>query len=105
VDLTAREVQRLRLLFNRRIMYAFREEANCADTDSEAFFTEENSSTYPNIHILRRICGNCSVVNECLDYALKHEVMGYWGNTTEYQRKDIRRKLNIIPRQLYLDYN
>jgi hypothetical protein len=64
MDFTTSEVQRLRLLFNRRIMYAFREEANCADTDSEAFFTEENSSTYPNIHILRRICGNCMVVNE-----------------------------------------
>jgi hypothetical protein len=86
-------------------MYAFREEANCADTDSEAFFTEEKASTYPNIHMLRKICGNCSVVNECLDYALRHEVMGYWGNTTEYQRKDIRKRLNIIPRQLYLDYN
>ena len=103
--ITTSQVQRLRLLFNRRIMYAFREEANCADTDSEAFFTEEKASTYPNIHILRRICGSCSVVNECLDYALKHEVMGYWGNTTEYQRKDIRKRLNIIPRQLYLDYN
>ena len=103
--ITTSQVQRLRFLFNRRIMYTFREEANCADTDSEAFFTETNSSTYPNIHILRKICGNCSVVNECLDYALKHEVMGYWGNTTEFQRKQIRRKLNIIPRQLHLDYN
>jgi len=105
MDFTASEVQRLWFLLNRRIMYAFREEANCADTDSEAFFTEEKASTYPNIHMLRKICGNCSVVNECLDYALRHEVMGYWGNTTEYQRKELRRKLNIIPRQLYLDYN
>jgi hypothetical protein len=103
--ITTSQVQRLRLLFNRRIMYAFREEANCADTDSEAFFTEEKASTYPNIHMLRKICGNCTVVDQCLDYALRHEVMGYWGNTTEYQRKELRRKLNIIPRQLYLDYN
>jgi len=86
-------------------MYAFTEEANCADTDSEAFFTVEGTSTYPNIFMLRKICGSCIVVNDCLDYALKNEVMGYWGNTTEHQRRKIRQKLNIIPRQLYLDYN
>jgi len=83
----------------------FAEQANCKNSDPEAFFTEEKASTYPNIRMLRKICSACPVANECLDYALKHEVMGYWGNTTEYQRKDIRRKLNIIPRQLYLDYN
>jgi WhiB family redox-sensing transcriptional regulator len=78
---------------------------NCRGADSEAFFTETGSSTYTNIGMLKRICGSCAVVDQCLDYALKHEVMGYWGNTTEFQRKEIRRKLNIIPRQLYLDYN
>jgi WhiB family redox-sensing transcriptional regulator len=86
-------------------MYAFREEANCADTDPEAFFTETGASTYTNIGMLKRICGSCIVKDKCLDYALKHEVMGYWGNTTELQRRRLRRKLNIIPRQLYMDYN
>ena len=86
-------------------MYAFKEEANCASTDSEAFFTAEGTSTYPNLLMLRRICGNCTVVNDCLEYALNHEVMGYWGNTTEHQRRKIRQKFNIIPRQLHLDYN
>ena len=86
-------------------MYTFREEANCADTDSEAFFTEPGSSTYPSIILLKRICGNCTVVDQCLDYALKNEVLGYWGNTTEFHRKKLRKQLNIIPRQLHLDYN
>ena len=86
-------------------MYTFREEANCADTDSEAFFTQPNSSTYPSITLLKKICGNCKVVDKCLDYSLKHEVLGYWGNTTEFQRKKMRKQLNIIPRQLHLDYN
>jgi WhiB family redox-sensing transcriptional regulator len=86
-------------------MYAFREEANCAGTDSEAFFTQPNSSTYLDIKMLKRICGECKVKTECLDYALKHEVLGYWGNTTDFQRKKLRIQLNIIPRQLHLDYN
>jgi hypothetical protein len=86
-------------------MYAFREEANCAGTDSDAFFTVERTSTYTDIKMLRKICGGCAVVDQCLDYALNHEVLGYWGNTTEFQRRAIRKRLNIIPRQLYLDYN
>jgi hypothetical protein len=86
-------------------MYAFREEANCADTDPDAFFTIERTSTYSDIKMLRKICSDCTVINQCLDYALKHEVLGYWGNTTEFQRKRLRKQLNIIPRQLYLDYN
>ena len=86
-------------------MYAFREEANCADTDSDAFFATENTSAYPNLQLIKRICGSCTVVNQCLDYALRHEVLGYWGNTTEFQRRKLREKLNIGPRKLHLDYN
>lgn len=86
-------------------MYAFREEANCANTDSEAFFATEGTSAYPSLKLIQRICGSCTVVDQCLDYALKNEVSGYWGNTTDFQRKKLRLQLNIIPRQLHLDYN
>jgi WhiB family redox-sensing transcriptional regulator len=86
-------------------MYTFREEANCAGTDSEAFFTQPNSSTYVDITMLKRICGDCKARAECLDYALRHEVMGYWGNTTELQRKRMRVQLAITPRQLHMDYS
>ena len=83
----------------------FTEQVNCVDTDPEAFFTLEGASTYPNLNMLKRICGACNAKIECLEYALNHEVMGYWGNTTEYQRRTLRKKLNIIPRKLHLDYN
>ena len=86
-------------------MYAFREEANCAGTDSEAFFTETGSSTYKELKMLKRICGDCTVQKDCLNYALKHNVMGYWGNTTEVERRRLRDRLGIIPRELYMDYN
>jgi hypothetical protein len=78
-------------------MYNFSSTPNCQDTDSEAFFTPEGTTTYPNLAALKRICGSCAVVNECLDYALKYEVLGYWGNTSDIQRSRIRAKLNIIP--------
>jgi hypothetical protein len=78
---------------------------NCESTDTELFFVPDGSGTYKEMKALKTICGNCLVQKECLDYALKHEVLGYWGNTTEFQRKKLRQKLNIIPRQLHLDYN
>ena len=85
-------------------MITFSDRANCEGTDTEAFFTQNDTGTYDNQAMLQKICGNCKVVSECLDYALKHEVMGYWGNTTETKRRKLRAQLNIIPRQLYLDY-
>ena len=85
-------------------MYTFSARANCEGTDTEAFFTQNDKGTYTDKAMLQKICGSCKVVNECLDYALRHEVMGYWGNTTEGQRKKVRDRLNIIARPLYLDY-
>lgn len=86
-------------------MYTFTDTVNCEGTDTEAFFTQNDKGTYNDKAMLQKICGNCKVVNECLDYALRHEVMGYWGNTTENQRHKLRSKLNIISRPLYMDYN
>ena len=49
---------------------------------------------------LKLICGSCYAKDECLDYAVRHSVTGYWGNTTEQQRRAIRRKLGIRPEPL-----
>jgi len=85
-------------------MYTFSDTANCEGTDPEIFFTQDRSSTYTEVLALKRICGNCAVVKECLDHPLRHQVMEYWGNTNEIQRKMMRKKLNIIPRPLHMDY-
>lgn len=84
-------------------MYTFTDEANCIGTDTDSFFTDEQGS-YEYPAMLKRICGECKVQAECLDYALHHEVKGWWGNTTEQQRKAIRVAKNIIPRRLFEDY-
>jgi hypothetical protein len=36
---------------------------------------------------LQRICMNCPINRECLEYALEVKVYGYWGGTTEKQRE------------------
>ena len=77
---------------------------NCESTDTELFFVPDGSGTYQEIKALKTICGNCLVQKECLDYALKYGVSGYWGNTTEGQRHGLRKQLNITPIPMHSTY-
>jgi WhiB family redox-sensing transcriptional regulator len=86
-------------------MYKFTSEANCIGIDVEMFFTEEGSGTFKEENLLKRICGACTVKSECLDYALQNSVQGWWGGTSEIQRKRLRRQLNIIPQPVIVERN
>lgn len=67
----------------------FAKDGNCIGTDTEAFFTEEKGEHYaPEV---KRVCRACTVKFECLSFALKYNMLGYWGNTTELQRRQIKR--------------
>jgi len=78
-------------------MYTFGEEANCNGLDTDLFFTDEVSKVYIEMPLLKRVCGNCTVQAECLDYALHHAVLGWWGGTSEKTRRALQQKLNISP--------
>lgn len=70
----------------------------CTEVGQEMFFTPENSSAlYSHLDQLVSLCSSCSMQAECLDYALHVGVQGVWGGTTEGQRRQMRRALNIIP--------
>ena len=73
----------------------------CSGTDTESWFTPDKSAMYKEIGLLRRICGGCEVRVQCLDYALKHDVHGYWGNTTPRERQRLRGKLGIKCEPIY----
>jgi WhiB family redox-sensing transcriptional regulator len=85
-------------------MYNFTDSANCVGIDVNMFFTEDGSSTFQEENFLKRTCAACPVKSECLDYALNHAVLGWWGGTSEYQRKQLRKKLNIVAEPLFLSY-
>ena len=85
-------------------MYNFTTEANCIGIDVNMFFTEEGSGTFIEENLLKRTCDACPVKSECLDYALNHAVLGWWGGTSEGQRKRLRQKLNITAEPLFLSY-
>lgn len=71
--------------------------ARCRDEDPELFFARGLADAKPAI----RVCTRCPVRDECLDYALSHEIdHGVWGGLTERQRRAERRRVSTPLRPL-----
>ncbi len=85
-------------------MYNFTEPTNCEGIDTNLFFAEEDSKNYPQREYLIKVCGNCKAQPECLEYAVTHEILGWWGGTSEKQRDAIRRVRNITPISIFSGY-
>ncbi len=67
----------------------WQEQALCAQTDPEAFFPEKGGSTRE----AKRVCQNCEVRSECLDYALSNdERFGIWGGLSERERRQLKKR-------------
>lgn len=73
----------------------------CVGTDLEAWFTQGESSMYPNERALHKICNGCPVKVECYNYAVRHNVDGFWAGTTPRVRQLIRRELNMVVQEIY----
>ncbi|WP_431999486.1 WhiB family transcriptional regulator [Streptomyces sioyaensis] len=68
--------------------YEWTELALCARTDPERFFPELGGTATE----ARRICHQCVVREECLEFALRNnERYGIWGGLTQRERRDIQR--------------
>jgi WhiB family redox-sensing transcriptional regulator len=74
----------------------------CSTVDPELFFPQEIEvspnkvvSKYLNMSEAKRVCANCPLALQCLEYALKNAEIGIWGGTTESQRESLRRKHKI----------
>ena len=86
-------------------MYNFTEPANCYGLDTEMFFTEtDKSKSYTQKEYISKVCSNCKARPECLEYAVTHEVLGWWGGTSEKQRDAMRRARNITPISIFSGY-
>jgi WhiB family transcriptional regulator, redox-sensing transcriptional regulator len=73
----------------------------CSETDPDMWFTEDDEPGYREKTLLKRICNGCEVKEECLQYALKHDVHGYWSNTTPKERSRMRTRLGIKSTPIY----
>ena len=75
--------------------------AACSEVDPELFFPQEIEignrvvSKYTNLSRARKICSDCPLAMECLEYALRNHEIGIWGGTTEAQRDTIKRNNRI----------
>jgi hypothetical protein len=67
-------------------------EAACRDADIEIFDWDDTTQKTPSWEA-SRYCVRCELTSECLDWALKNEKFGVWGNTTPYQRRLILKEV------------
>lgn len=80
-------------------LFILEDEPACAQTDPELFFPLEteyqvqNTATkYSNLAAAKKICAECPLVLQCLEYAVLNNEIGIWGGTTEHERKLLRRR-------------
>lgn len=62
--------------------------ALCAQIDSDLFFPERGGATMP----AKRVCMLCEVRTECLEEALRDDLQGVWGGTSERERQRMKGK-------------
>lgn len=70
----------------------------CAGIGVELFYDEDRRTQQQNVeHLsqLRAICSACKRLDECREYAIKHEYYGFWGGMTVTERIHFRRKFKI----------
>jgi WhiB family redox-sensing transcriptional regulator len=62
--------------------------AKCLHAEPDTFFPEKGGSTKE----AKRICAECPVREECLEYALEQdERFGIWGGLSERERRKLKR--------------
>lgn len=68
--------------------------AACKGIDTELFFLENAAEAASFQRQFRKICLNCPIYDDCLEYALENEFAGFWAGLTSTERKQWRgRKL------------
>lgn len=66
----------------------WQKEAKCLQAEPDTFFPEKGGSTRE----AKRICAQCTVRAECLEYALENdERFGIWGGLSERERRKLKR--------------
>jgi WhiB family redox-sensing transcriptional regulator len=61
----------------------------CRGMDPARFFP----SNSVGVEVAQRVCEDCPVAAECLDYALEHQIEnGIWGGASERRRRLILRR-------------
>lgn len=70
----------------------------CAQTDPDLWFP---TALHQTGRLAKSLCQKCPWIEECLEFALHHDVVGIWGGTTEKERAKLRRERKIEAEPLY----
>ena len=74
--------------FSEDELLPWQQEALCAYVDPDVFFPEKGGSSRE----AKRICAQCAVRDECLEYALANdERFGIWGGMSERERRRLKK--------------
>ena len=83
-------------------LHHWQQSANCRNADPNTFFHpegERGDARRFRDRLAKQICTDCSVIQECLAYALAtREGFGIWGGMSEDERADILVGRNLRPR-------
>ena len=79
---------------------AWRNRAACRDTSPELFFPIGTTGVaLDQIDAAKRVCGQCAVTAECLEFALAtNQEAGVWGGLTEEERRRLRKGIPVEAR-------
>jgi WhiB family redox-sensing transcriptional regulator len=70
--------------------HEWREKANCLDADPEIFFPIAGGNGLD----AKKVCARCTVIDECLQYSLQHQVEdGVWGGVSAVERERMRKRM------------
>jgi len=65
----------------------------CKDVDTAVFFPQNRTG----VVAARKICAECPVRWECLNYAVCNQIQyGIWGGTSENQRANLIRAMRML---------
>ena len=68
-------------------------EGNCRAHPPSVFFPSDGVG----VEVARRICADCPVRRDCLEYALRNGIdHGVWGGTSERERRRIARRRRVM---------
>lgn len=75
------------------------EAGKCKDLPPSLFFPSDGVG----VDVARKICAECAVRLECLEYALYHRIdHGVWGGASERERRRILKRRRVVPEESFL---
>ncbi len=71
-------------------------DAKCREIDPDIFFPDGYQEPQ-EVRVVLSLCSHCPIFKDCYDYAMQHDLYGWWAGTTQAERKQTQKALGITP--------